>query len=74
MAQLSDAPAGSTDPKRVAPFTEKGHPTSAKARWVAPYLRRYLSTIEEALGVRFQRRSGRITCTRWPAGPNKCAA
>jgi len=55
MAQLSDAPAGSTDPKRIAPFTEKGHPTSAKARWVAPYLRRYLATIEEALGVRFQR-------------------
>ena len=49
MAQLSNVQT------RVEPFTMKGHPTASKARWIAPYLRRYLSTIEEALGVRFQR-------------------
>lgn len=42
-------------PGRVPPFTLKGHPTKASARWVAPYLRQHLGTLEAGLGVSLAR-------------------
>lgn len=41
--------------ERVLPFTLKGHPTSAHTRWVAPFLKKYLSLLEAGLGVMIQR-------------------
>lgn len=43
------------EPRRVAPFTLKGHPTSNNTRWVAPFLKKHLSLLEAGLGVTIQR-------------------
>ena len=40
---------------RVSPFTAKAQPSAAKARWIAPFLRKNLDALEEALKVTLAR-------------------